>query len=246
MNLLSITKLRREYERGGRTFAAVDNATFFLEQGEFVSIIGRSGSGKTTLVSMAAGLVTPTDGEILLDGNDISTLGDEDLSRLRNKIVGYIPQGASLLPSLTALENVRLPLYLAGGEYPADSESRALELLHHMGVDHLHDAYPADLSGGEMRRVAIARALINGPKLIIADEPTSDLDEESAGEVMRLLSSAHRGGTALLVVTHDMDLAAIADRVMTMHTGRLAPASAPTSARGTAVSFTAEGTLHPA
>ena len=223
MTLLSAAKLRREYIRGGKSFVAVDNVSFAMEYGESVSIIGRSGSGKTTFISMLAGLIAPSDGEIVFDGQNILALDDATASRLRNEIIGYIPQGASLLPSLTALDNVRLPLYLADGKYPDDGESRALELLGIMGVAHLRDAYSSDLSGGEMRRVAIARALIAAPKILIADEPTSDLDEESAAGVMRLLTTVHGQGTALLLVTHDVELAAIASRVFTMASGRLSP-----------------------
>lgn len=225
MSLLSVKKLRREYERGGRRFAAVDNVTFSMECGESVSIIGRSGSGKTTFISMVAGLISPTEGEVILDGNDIFALDDAAASRLRNEVIGYIPQGASLLPALTALDNVRLPLYLSGGKRAGDGDERGLALLEAMGLGNLRDAYPAAMSGGEMRRVAIARALINTPKVIIADEPTSDLDEDSAADVMRLLAQAHAQGTALLLVTHDTELAVIADRVMTMASGKLAPAA---------------------
>ena len=228
MSLLSVTKLRREYQRGGKTFAAVDNVTFSMEYGESVSIIGRSGSGKTTFISMAAGLISPTAGEIILDGNEILFLDDAAASRLRNEIMGYIPQGASLLPSLTALDNVRLPLYLTNSKPDVgNGAATALDLLDAMGVAHLQDAYPSDMSGGEMRRVAIARALVASPKILVADEPTSDLDEESAAEVMRLLARVHKQGTALLLVTHDMELAAIADRVMTMASGKLSPAARP-------------------
>lgn len=224
MTLLSVAGLRREYVRAGKSFAAVDNVTFAMDYGESVSIIGRSGSGKTTFISMIAGLISPTDGEIILDGSNIPALDDTAASRLRNSVIGYIPQGASLLPSLTALDNVRLPLYLADGKRPSGDDALALELLESMGAAHLRDAYPSDLSGGEMRRVAIARALVNTPKILIADEPTSDLDEDSAAGVMRLLSRVHRQGTALLLVTHDRELAAVADRIMTMALGTLAPA----------------------
>ena len=231
MTLLSVTNLRREYVRAGKSFAAVDKVTFSMAYGESVSIIGRSGSGKTTFISMVAGLISPTDGEIVLDGNRILQLDDAAASRLRNETIGYIPQGASLLPALTALDNVRLPLYLAGETAPDNGGTRALELLEAMGAAHLRDARPSDMSGGEMRRVAIARALVTEPKLVIADEPTSDLDEESAGDVMRLLSRVHERGTALLLVTHDRELASFADRTLAMASGKLSQAALPEAAR---------------
>lgn len=226
MSLLSVSGLRREYVRAGKPFAAVDNVSFAMDQGEFVSIVGRSGSGKTTLLGMAAGLITPTGGEVRLDGHLLDALDDTALSRLRNQVIGYVPQGTSLLPSLTALDNVRLPRFLAQGNSCGDATERALALLEAMGAAYLRDAYPQDMSGGEMRRVAIARALINAPKLLIADEPTSDLDGQSAAEVMRLLSHINAKGAALLVVTHDTELARIAGRTLTMASGRLFPEGA--------------------
>ncbi len=222
MALVSVTGLRREYSRAGKSFAAVDGVNFSMEYGERVSITGRSGSGKTTFIGMLAGLISPGGGEILLDGKDITALGDKAMSRLRNTVIGYVPQGASLLPTLTALDNVRLPLYLAGGTRAADGAEKAFALLEAVGAAHLCDACPHDMSGGEMRRVAIARALVNAPKLLLADEPTSDLDEETAGDVMRLLSGVNEEGTALLVVTHDRELAGTAGRILTMASGRFA------------------------
>lgn len=219
--LLAVKRLYREYTRAGKCFAAVDRVDFAIERGDFASIIGRSGSGKTTLIGMVAGLISPTDGEVVLNGQNIAMLGDAEASRMRNDVLGYVPQGSSLLPALTALDNVRLPHYLADTSGTGDCAEKALSLLQEMGVAYLRDTYPADMSGGEMRRVAIARALINDPQLLIADEPTSDLDEESAEEVMRLLSRVNSQGTAILAVTHDMELARIAKRTITMSAGKL-------------------------
>jgi putative ABC transport system ATP-binding protein len=221
MSLLAATRLYREYSRAGKVFAAVDGVSLSMDKGEAVSIVGRSGGGKTTLLGMVAGLISPTGGEIVLDGQFVSARDDAAASRLRNRVVGYVPQGSSLLPALTALDNVRLPHYLGRAERPGDCADRALALMEAMGAAHLRDAYPADLSGGELRRVAIARALINAPKLLIADEPTSDLDEESAAEVMRLLARVNAEGTALLLATHDRDLAALTARTLTMAAGKL-------------------------
>lgn len=221
MTLLSVTNLRKEYVRAGKTFAAVDNVNFSMAEGESVSVTGRSGSGKTTFLGMVAGLISPTNGEIVLDGHSIAALSDAEASRLRNESIGYVPQGSSLLPALTALDNVRLPHYLANANRPGDCAEKALSLLEEMGVAHLKEAYPSDMSGGEMRRVAIARALVNAPKLLVADEPTSDLDEESSREVIRLLARVNVQGTALLMVTHDLDFAAVAKRTLTMSAGKL-------------------------
>ena len=228
MTLLSVTNLRKDYVRAGKSFAAVDRVSLAMQPGDSVSIIGRSGSGKTTLIGMVAGLISPSDGEVILDGKPVAALSDAEASLLRNTVIGYVPQGTSLLPALTALDNVRLPRYLANHVQPDDAAEKALSLLEIMGVSHLRDAYPAAMSGGEMRRVAIARALVNEPKLLIADEPTSDLDEDSARDVMHLLSRVNEQGTALLVVTHDQALAGMAARTLTMASGKLTPAgSAP-------------------
>ena len=223
--MLSITGLRKEYVRAGKTFAAVDRVSLSLEYGDSVSILGRSGSGKTTLIGMVAGLISPTDGEIVLDGKSVAMLNDAEASFLRNTTIGYMPQGPSLLPALTALENARLPHYLAEGGKDGNSVEKALALFEDMGVGYLRDAYPSDMSGGEMRRVAIVRALVNEPRLLITDEPTSDLDEESSRDVMRLLTRVNSAGTALLLVTHDPKLATIAGRTLIMASGCLRPAS---------------------
>ena len=217
--LLTAANLRREYTRGRERFAAVDNVSLSIAKGEFVCIMGRSGSGKTTLISMLAGLISPTDGSIALNGVDMAGLDDEALSRLRNAVIGYIPQGNSLLPNLTALDNCRLPFYL--GDRPGDCAEKAMALLEAMGIAHLADAYSAGMSGGELRRVAIARALINSPALLIADEPTSDLDVETAAEIMRLLLDVNKQGAALLIVTHDPELAKFAARTLPMAKGKL-------------------------
>ena len=257
--LVEARHLRRLYIRSGRALAAADNVNFTLEAGESVSIMGPSGSGKTTLLGLLTGLVSPTSGEIFLDGRDLRELDDAEASGLRNALIGYVPQGQSLLPSLNALDNARLPCFLANAchsgrsgdspkerdrfwreflYFPASLESRfaprddmrdaatarALELLRAVGVEHLRDALPKDMSGGEMRRVAIARALIRRPRLVVADEPTSDLDEDNAEAVMRLLAQANARGAALLVATHDRRLAGLAKRRLVMNAGKLAPA----------------------
>ena len=216
---LEVGRVSKKYERGGRVFAAVDNFSLTLERGEFVCLLGRSGSGKTTLLNMIAGLLTPDAGEILFDGANIYGLDDQARTAWRNAKLGYVPQGAGLLSNLTALDNVRLPFHLQ----PRTGESlkRARNLMRDMGIDKLENSYPAALSGGEMRRVALARALMNSPELIIADEPTNDLDAETAREIGQILSLLNDRGSTLLVVTHDLELSRLGGRVLEIANGRL-------------------------
>lgn len=218
--LLEIKNLRKDYQRGNQIFSAVNNVSFTMNKDEFVCIMGKSGSGKTTLLNMIAGLLTPTQGKIILNNTNLFELDDQQVSAFRNKQIGYIPQGSSLLPNLTALENIRLPFYLTKRQNQ-HCLSYAQSLLEKAKVSYLQDAYPANMSGGEMRRIAILRSLICQPKLIIADEPTSDLDEESAADIMQLLSDIHHQGTALLIVTHDNDVASYSQKIMKMSAGRL-------------------------
>lgn len=218
--LLDVKNLRKDYQRGSQHFSAVNNVSFSMAQTDFITIMGKSGSGKTTLLNMIAGLLTPTQGKITINGTNLFELDDKQVSAFRNQNIGYIPQGSSLLPNLTALENIRLPFYLTKRENQS-SLNYALELLEKAKIGYLKDTYPANMSGGEMRRIAILRALICRPKLVIADEPTSDLDEESSAQIMALLTEIHQQGTGLLIVTHDNDAANYSQRKLKMSSGRL-------------------------
>lgn len=218
--LLDVKNLRKDYQRGSQHFSAVNNVSFSMAQTDFISIMGKSGSGKTTLLNMIAGLLTPTQGKITINGTNLFELDDKQVSAFRNQNIGYIPQGSSLLPNLTALENIRLPFYLTKRENQS-SLNYALELLEKAKIGYLKDTYPANMSGGEMRRIAILRALICQPQLVIADEPTSDLDEESSAQIMALLTEIHQQGTGLLIVTHDNDVANYSQRTLKMSSGRL-------------------------
>lgn len=218
--LLDIKNLRKDYQRGEQTFSAVNNVSFSMAENDFICIMGKSGSGKTTLLNMIAGLLTPTQGKIIINGTNLFELNDQQVSAFRNQHIGYVPQGSSLLPNLTALENIRLPFYLTKRSNQS-TLNIAKQLLEKAKVADLQNAYPANMSGGEMRRIAILRALICQPKIIIADEPTSDLDEESATEIMQLLSDIHQQGTALLIVTHDNDVASYSQKIVKMSSGRL-------------------------
>ena len=221
MGLLELRELSKEYRRGGRTFNAVNRVNLSVEPGDFISIIGRSGSGKTTLLNMGAGLLNPTGGSVFFEGNDIYALRDRDISFLRNEKIGYVPQGQSLLSNFTVFDNVCIPWFLFSRE--GDLEGRAFIMLEKVGISHLAASYPRELSGGEMRRAAIARALVNEPRLLIADEPTSDLDRETTAEVMRLFSRIAGEGTAVLIVTHELDTLDYGNKTYSMDAGNLSP-----------------------
>lgn len=216
---LIIKGLRKEFRRGEERFDAVNNVNLRIDSGEFISIIGRSGSGKSTLLNLIAGLLQPTEGEILLNGQNIVGLTDREASYLRNSTFGYIAQGHSVLTNLTVLDNVKLPFYLFSRK--GDATKRAMELISQMGIEHLADCYPSKLSGGELRRVVIARALMNNPSVLLADEPTRDLDRENTKEVIRIFREIAKKGTAILMVTHDLDAIEDQDSLYRMEDGHL-------------------------
>ena len=215
--------ISKQFFRKGREsaqyFDAVAATDLSLAPGEFVVLMGRSGSGKSTLLNMLAGLLAPTVGTVLLEGRDLYALSDDELSRVRNQSIGVIPQGQTPLHSLTVVQNVALPYLM----YQPDDgiEARALELLDTLGIRNLADSYPSELSGGELRRMAIARALACNPVVLLADEPTSDLDDENTREVLRLLRKAADEGAAVLVATHDQEARTFADRTLRMNAGKL-------------------------
>jgi putative ABC transport system ATP-binding protein len=217
--LLEARELCKNYRRGETPFPAVNNVTVTVDEGEFVCITGSSGSGKSTLLNMLAGLLPPDSGHIFFDGIELNTLSDSALSLLRNTKIGYIPQGHSILANFSVLDNIRLPFYLNRRE--GDPGERAEELLALMGIAHLAGQYPAQLSGGELRRVSIARGLINEPRLLIADEPTGDLDPRNSRAVMELFSRVTAAGTAVLLVTHETGNLRPTDRHLVMDAGTL-------------------------
>ena len=219
--LIDVKRVGKRYERGGRPFWAVKGATLTVSEGEFVTLLGRSGSGKSTLLNMVVGLLAPTEGTVTLCGQALAGMSDEAASALRNRAVGFVPQGAGVLSTLTVLDNVRLPAYLSAGV--REEEGRALELLEAVGLKELANQYPRALSGGELRRVAIARALMNRPKVIVADEPTSSLDADNAAMVVDIFKKLARGGTGVLMVTHDTSSIEQSDRLFDMVGGVLSP-----------------------
>ncbi len=218
-NLIEVKNVGKRYERGGRPFWALRNATLAVAEGEFVTLLGRSGSGKSTLLNIIVGLLSPTEGEAVLCSTPLSGLTDEAASELRNRSVGYVPQGAGVLSTLTVLDNVRLPWYLA--HRGLEPEGRAQQLLEEVGLGDLANQYPSALSGGELRRVAIARALMCEPKVIVADEPTSSLDAQTAREVVSIFRRLADKGTGVLMVTHDTFSVDVSDRLYDMAEGVL-------------------------
>ena len=216
---LEVRNLSRVFLRGERSFKAVDNVSFSIKSGDFIGIMGDSGSGKSTLLNLIAGLLVPSSGEILIDGENVGGGSDKNLAYIRNTRIGYVPQGQSLLSNLTVFDNVRLPYYLWGRDGSPDK--RAKELLDHLGIGPLAGCYPASLSGGEQRRAAIARALINSPDILIADEPTNDLDADNANEIASLFGQIADEGAAVLMVTHNLDTAAGTNGNYVMKKGQL-------------------------
>ncbi|MDR2745519.1 MAG: ABC transporter ATP-binding protein [Desulfovibrio sp.] len=222
--LLHARDLRKDFVRGDASFAAVLGASLDMAEGDFITVSGKSGSGKTTLVTMLAGLLRPTAGRLAFDGRDVGSLSDKQLAALRNREIGFVPQGASLLGSYTAFDNVRMPQVFAGKE--KTGSDRAAFLLEAVGVGHLADAFPSSLSGGEARRVAIARALFNSPRLLVADEPTGDLDPENSRAIMDFFANVNAQGTAVLIVTHEGEAAKRGALNFAMRAGDLVPLGA--------------------
>lgn len=220
---LTAEKICKKYNRktgGASYFYAVKQTDFELKEGSLTAVYGRSGGGKTTLLNILGGLLEPTEGRVLIDGTDIYSLSDKDLSRFRNKNIGMIPQGSTALPSLTVLENVLLPT-LMFDKRDEETSGYAMELLKKVGIAELSEAMPGELSGGELRRMAIARALVNKPAVLLADEPTGDLDDENTAMVLSLLRDTANNGTSVLMVTHEGEAENYADIVLKMDAGIL-------------------------
>jgi ABC-type lipoprotein export system ATPase subunit len=222
--MLSCIDLAKTYAGERGNVAAVDGVTIEMQPGEFASIVGRSGSGKSSLLAMIGGLSRPSRGAVNVEDTDIWALTDDRLADFRNRRIGFVYQFASLLPTLRIVDNVALPALLGRRQNAADAYERAVETLDQLGLyDHV-DAYPAEISAGEQRRAAIARALINGPALLLADEPTSDLDEETEREIMDGFRKLNRErGLTLIMVTHNLRLAEQTDRIIRIAGGKLVP-----------------------
>lgn len=217
--LLKASNLSKTFKRGKDQFSAIDDVSISLNENSFTFIVGRSGSGKTTLLNLLSGLLMPTSGDIFFEEKNILNMNDKDKSFYRNAEIGFVPQVLGALPNLTVLDNVRLPFFMFSRD--GNDDGRALSLLEMMGILHLKDEMPSSLSGGEEKRMLIARSLMNSPKLLIADEPTSNLDSETTQEVMEGIKRVHRQGVACLIVTHDESIIEENADVYKMENGKI-------------------------
>ena len=218
--LISARGLSKTYRMGEQDVHALSDVSFDIMPGEFVAIMGPSGSGKSTLLNLIGALDTPTHGTLSIDGSNIAKLDQDALARLRNRVIGFVFQQFNLLQRTSSVENVKLPL-LYMPDRPADMEAMARKRLVQVGLGSRLGNTPAQLSGGQQQRVAIARALVTNPRLILADEPTGALDSDTSIEIMKLLESLRADGLTIVLVTHENDMAAFAERILRFRDGRL-------------------------
>ncbi len=218
-DILKISNLTKSYPNNKESLQVLQNINFTIKQGESVSIVGPSGSGKTTLLGLSAGLDNPTSGSIDLFGNEISKMTEDEKADVRNKYVGFIFQNFQLIPTLTALENVMIPLEL---NKVKDARKTAMDLLERVGLGNRSHHYPTQLSGGEQQRVSLARAFVNKPAILFADEPTGNLDSATGEKIESLLFEMNKeNNTTLIIVTHDLELATKTDRVIKLKAGQI-------------------------
>lgn len=223
MEILRVENLCKTYGKGENTVKAVDNVSFSVEKGEFVAIIGASGSGKSTLLHLLGGVDRPTSGKVFIDGKDIYSLNDDNLAIFRRRQIGLIYQFYNLIPILNVVENITLPCELDGEK--AD-EKHLAELLKTLGLENRRLHLPNELSGGQQQRVSIGRAMINNPAIMLADEPTGNLDSRSGKEIMTLLHNLHEEGNTIVLITHDNSVAMEADRQVQIKDGKIIKDSA--------------------
>jgi putative ABC transport system ATP-binding protein len=217
--MLVAHKLTKEYRSGDHTLVVLRDVSFQIPQGALVSIIGPSGSGKTTLLGLLAGLDTPSRGQVFIDNVDITSESEDGRAKFRGEKIGFIFQSFQLIPTLTAIENVGVPLELRG---EANAAGRARSLLERVGLGHRLDHFPTQLSGGEQQRVAIARAFVNAPRILFADEPTGNLDSDTGNRIVELIEQLnHESGSTVIIVTHDPALAARTGRIIRLSDGRI-------------------------
>lgn len=219
MSLIKCENLSKAFSRGGRDFFAAQDIDFEVRPGDFINIVGKSGSGKSTLLSLISAIIDPTSGRLMVDEQNIFDLDDQAKSKYRNEFIGYVPQSLGTLSTLNVRDNVRLPHFLA--KRSGDGIKRAEELLDKCGILDLKDDFCKNLSGGELKRVLLARALMNEPRVLIADEPTSDLDSKTTVEIMDMIKSFNDQGTTVIIVTHDNDLLRYGSRLLEMNDGFL-------------------------
>ncbi|HMS08951.1 MAG TPA: ABC transporter ATP-binding protein [Pyrinomonadaceae bacterium] len=217
--MISISNLTKTVRSGTEDLTILSDVSLEIPDGQFVALTGASGSGKSTLLGLLAGLDSPSSGSITIDGDEITTMSEDGLATLRSSKIGFIFQSFHLIPSLTAFENVLIPMEIAGSR---DAHERAKELLDEVGLANRGHHYPTELSGGEQQRVAIARAFANRPKILLADEPTGNLDSKNGRHIFELMTALHHGNNVTLVlVTHDQELAAKAERQIILKDGRV-------------------------
>jgi putative ABC transport system ATP-binding protein len=216
--LIKITNIRRDFQLGNETINVLKGIDLQIDKGEYVALMGPSGSGKSTLMNLLGCLDTPTSGEYILNGKNVSHMVDDELAEIRNKEIGFVFQTFNLLPRTTALDNVALPMIYAGYS-KAERNKRATEVLTQVGLDDRMDHQPNQLSGGQRQRVAVARALVNKPSIILADEPTGNLDSKTSVEIMKLFAEIHNNGNTVILVTHEEDIAAYAHRIIRLRDG---------------------------
>ena len=239
-HVLEARSLAKTYDTGGAKVLALRGVDLAIARGEFVAIMGPSGCGKSTLLNLLAGLDRPTAGEVWLGGERIDQLSETELARLRRRHIGVVFQFFNLMPTLSAVENVELPLLLVGRRR-RDARRSANELLSELGIGDKHAAAPVQLSGGQQQRVALARALANAPDIVLGDEPTGNLDSAATRDVLGLLRGARDRGQTVLLVTHDARVAAAADRVITLRDGLVSDETELQAARPVALPFEREG-----
>ncbi|MBN1375477.1 MAG: ABC transporter ATP-binding protein [Dehalococcoidia bacterium] len=216
--MIELTNLTKIYDTGEVKVVGLNDISFTCEEGEMVSIMGHSGSGKSTMMNILGCLDRPTSGVYRLDGKDVASLNDDQLAAIRNEKLGFVFQSYNLLPKITALQNVALPLVYAGNNH---RQQRAMQALEAVGVAQRHMHKPQEMSGGEKQRVAIARALINQPKVILADEPTGNLDTTTSHSIMTLFTDLNKKGITIIIVTHEEDIASYTQRTIYVRDGRI-------------------------
>lgn len=218
-NILEVSQLSKTYQSGTKALTVLSNISFSIEPGDKLSIVGSSGSGKTTLLGLCAGLDRASSGSVSLNGKLLDNLSEDERARVRNMHVGFVFQNFQLLPTLTALENIMVPMELRGEK---GIKPKAMELLARVGLAERHDHYPTQLSGGEQQRISIARAFSNNPEILFADEPTGNLDEDTSVKIESLLFDLNKElGTTLVLVTHDLELARKTDRIIQLKGGKI-------------------------
>lgn len=218
--LIKITQIKRDFVLGNEMVYVLKGIDLEINKGEYVALMGPSGSGKSTLMNLLGCLDTPTSGHYILNGKDVSTMHDNELAEIRNKEIGFVFQTFNLLPRTTALDNVALPMIYAGYS-KSERKERAIKVLQQVNLGDRMDHQPNQLSGGQRQRVAIARALVNSPSIILADEPTGNLDSKTSDEIMKLLDDIHKNGNTIILVTHEEEIAAHAKRIIRLRDGMI-------------------------